>query len=119
MCCCSRTTPPASPRCSRAAPSGVRGLQQGRAAAYVLDEAILLSDASTNPVFKLVGQPFTKEPYGIGLPLDDPAAKQFVNDWLQKIYADGSWAKLWKETVGTVVSGDAPTPPTLGSVAGS
>jgi len=99
--------------------SCVAALQQGRADAYVLDEAILLSDASTNPVFKLVGQPFTKEPYGIGLPLDDPAAKQFVNDWLQKIYADGSWAKLWKETVGTVVSGDAPTPPTLGSVAGS
>ena len=97
----------------------VAAVQQGRADAYVLDQGILISDASTNPAVKVVGQPFTKEPYGIGLPLNDPSAKQFVDDWLQKIYADGSWAKLWKATVGTVVSGDAPTPPTLGSVAGS
>ena len=83
----------------------VAAVQGGRADAYVLDESILLSDASTNPAFKLVGQPFTKEPYGIGLPLDDPSAKQFVNDWLTKIYADGSWAKLWKATVGKVVAG--------------
>ena len=53
----------------------------------------------------MVGQPFTQEPYGIGLPKDDPSAKQFVNAWLQKIYADGSWAKLWKATIGTVVAG--------------
>ena len=94
-------------------------MQGGRADAYVLDESILLSDASTNPAFKLVGQPFTKEPYGIGLPLDDPSAKQFVNDWLTKIYADGSWAKLWKATIGKVVAGDPPAPPAIGSVPGS
>ena len=97
----------------------VAAVQQGRADAYVLDQAILISDASTNPAVKVVGQPFTQEPYGIGLPKDDPAAKQFVNDWLSKIYADGSWAKLWKATVGTVVQGDPPPPPTLGSAQGS
>jgi glutamate transport system substrate-binding protein len=97
----------------------VAAVQQGRADAYVLDQGILISDASTNPAVKVVGQPFTKEPYGIGLPLNDPSAKPFVNDWLQKIYADGSWAKLWKATIGTVVSGDAPAPPAIGSVAGS
>jgi glutamate transport system substrate-binding protein len=97
----------------------VAAVQQGRAEAYVLDQAILISDASTNPAVKVVGQPFTQEPYGIGLPKDDPTAKQFVNDWLTKIYADGSWAKLWKATVGTVVQGDAPPPPTIGSAQGS
>jgi glutamate transport system substrate-binding protein len=97
----------------------VAAVQQGRADAYVLDQGILISDASTNPAVKVVGEPFTKEPYGIGVPLNDPSAKQFVNDWLQKIYADGSWAKLWKGTVGTVVSGDAPAPPAIGSVPGS
>jgi glutamate transport system substrate-binding protein len=97
----------------------VAAVQQGRADAYVLDQGILISDASTNPAVKVVGQPFTKEPYGIGLPLNDPSAKQFVNDWLQKIYTDGSWAKLWKATIGTVVSGDAPAPPAIGSVPGS
>jgi glutamate transport system substrate-binding protein len=97
----------------------VAAVQQGRADAYVLDQAILISDASTNPQVKVVGEPFTKEPYGIGLPLNDPSAKQFVNDWLQKIYADGSWAKLWKATIGTVVQGDAPAPPQIGGVPGT
>jgi glutamate transport system substrate-binding protein len=97
----------------------VAAVQQGRAEAYVLDQAILISDASTNPAVKVVGEPFTQEPYGIGLPLDDPSAKQFVNDWLQKIYADGSWGKLWAATVGTVVKDATPTPPAIGSVPGS
>lgn len=97
----------------------VAAVQQGRADAYVLDQGILISDASTNPAVKVVGEPFTKEPYGIGLPLSDPSAKQFVNDWLKKIFADGTWAKLWKATIGTVVKGDAPAPPTTGSVPGS
>jgi len=93
----------------------VAAVQQGRAEAYVLDQAILISDASTNPAVKVVGEPFTQEPYGIGVPLGDPSAKQFVNDWLQKIYADGSWAKLWQATIGTVVKDQPPTPPTVGS----
>ena len=100
-------------------PQCLAALQQGRADAYVIDESILVSAASRNPAIKVVGQPFTEEPYGIGLPLNDPSAKQFVNDWLQKIYADGSWAKLWQATVGTVVKSDPPAPPTIGSVPGS
>jgi glutamate transport system substrate-binding protein len=97
----------------------VAAVQQGRADAYVLDQGILISDASTNKAVKVVGQPFTKEPYGIGVPLKDKEAKTFVDDWLKKIFADGSWAKLWKATIGTVVSGNAPTPPSIGSVPGS
>lgn len=100
-------------------PQCLAALQQGRADAYVIVESILVSAASRNPAIKVVGQPFTQEPYGIGLPLDDPSAKQFVNDWLQKIYADGSWTRLWQATVGNVVQGDPPTPPALGSVPGS
>ncbi len=97
----------------------VAAVQQGRVDAYVLDQGILISDASTNKAVKVVGQPFTKEPYGIGLPHGDEQAKKFVDDWLQKIFADGSWAKLWKATIGTVVSGDAPQPPAIGSADGS
>lgn len=97
----------------------VAAVQQGRADAYVLDQGILISDASTNKAVKVVGDPFTQEPYGIGLPHGDSAAKKFVDDWLQKIYDNGMWAKLWKATIGTVVSGDAPKPPTIGSANGS
>lgn len=97
----------------------VAAVQQGRAEAYVLDQGILISDASTNKAVKVVGQPFTKEPYGIGLAKDDPAAKEFVNAWLMKIFANGQWEKLWKATVGTVVTGPAPPVPSIGSVPGS
>ena len=94
-------------------------VQQGRADAYVLDQSILISDAISNPAVKVVGEPFTVDPYGIGVSKSDPSAKKFVDAWLQTIYADGSWAKLWKATIGTVVDGDAPAPPKIGSVPGS
>ncbi len=92
---------------------------QGRADAYVLDQSILISDALSNPDVKVVGQPFTVDPYGIGVTKDNAEAKAFVNDWLTKIFADGTWAKLWKATIGTVVAGEAPQPPSIGSVPGS
>jgi glutamate transport system substrate-binding protein len=97
----------------------VAAVQQGRVDAYVLDQGILISDASSNPQVKVVGQPFTKEPYGIGLPKDNPAAKQFVDAWLKTIFKDGTWAKLWKATIGTVVTGQPPSVPAIGSVSGS
>jgi glutamate transport system substrate-binding protein len=97
----------------------VAAVRQGRADAYVLDQSILVSDASTNPAVKVVGKPFTQEPYGIGLSKSNPAAKEFVNAWLKTIFADGEWAKLWKATIGTVVSGNPPTVPSIGSVPGS
>jgi glutamate transport system substrate-binding protein len=97
----------------------VAAVQQGRVDAYVLDQGILISDASTNNQVKVVGQPFTQEPYGIGLPKGQGGAKQFVDNFLTAIYASGDWAKLWKATIGTVVSGDAPAPPTIGSAPGS
>lgn len=97
----------------------VQAVQQKRADAYVLDQGILIGDAVKNTDVKVVGQPFTAEPYGIGLPKDDPVFKQVVNDWLKQIIAAGLWPKLWKATVGTIVPGDAPTPPKIGSVPGS
>jgi glutamate transport system substrate-binding protein len=97
----------------------VAAVQQGRADAYVLDQGILISDASNNKAVKVVGQPFTQEPYGIGLAKNDPAAKAFVDAWLKVIFADGQWAKLWQGTVGTVVSGSPPAVPSIGSVPGS
>ncbi|HLP23073.1 MAG TPA: glutamate ABC transporter substrate-binding protein [Microbacteriaceae bacterium] len=88
----------------------VSALTQRRVDAYVIDESILLSNAVSTPGLKVVGTPFTSDPYGIGLPKES-GAKAFVNQWLSRIIADGSWARLWKATIGTVVEGSAPTPP--------
>ena len=96
----------------------VAAVEQGRADAYVIDQGILLGDAMSDKSLKIVGQPFTQDPYGIGLPKGS-AAKKFVDAWLQKIYADGEWAKLWKATIGTKIAGNPPKVPAIGSAAGS
>ena len=94
-------------------------LKTGRVDAYVIDQGILISNASTDQTLKVVGEPFDNDFYGIGVTRDDPQAKEFVNEWLTKIEADGSWAKLWKSTIGTVVEGEPPAAPKIGSVPGS
>ncbi len=85
----------------------------------MIDESILISNASADKTLKVVGEPFSNDYYGIGVTRSDPEAKAFVNAWLKEIFADGSWAKMWKATVGTVVTGDAPKPPEIGSADGS
>lgn len=98
----------------------LQALEQGRADAYVLDQSIVGGDALQNPSqVKVVGKTFTTEPYGIGVPKDEPAFKSFVNNWLRMIESDGEWAALWKATIGAAIGGTPPTPPTIGSVKGS
>ncbi|TQS41170.1 glutamate ABC transporter substrate-binding protein [Cryptosporangium phraense] len=100
-------------------PQAVQALTQGRGDAYVQDITLLASDAKANPAITVVGNPFTEEPYGIGLKHDDAQMKSFVNTWLKSIQDKGIWANVWKATLGTVVKSDPPTPPAIGSVPGS
>lgn len=100
-------------------PAAVQALIQGRGDAYVQDYTLLASDAASEKQIKVVGQPFTKEPYGIGLKHGDDDFKKFVNEWLKTIQKGGQWGKAWKTTLGTVTDSDVPTPPEIGSVPGS
>ncbi|GHB68448.1 amino acid-binding protein [Streptomyces viridiviolaceus] len=92
----------------------LQALRQGRADAYVLDQGVLAGNASTHQDVKVLSETFGEQPYGIGLPLDRPDFKEFVNDWLKKIEQDGTWAAVWKNTVGTQVPGPVPSPPPVG-----
>lgn len=100
-------------------PEAVQALAQGRGDAYVQDQTLLASDALSNKAIKVVGQPFTKEAYGIGLKHGDSAFKKFINEWLVKTQKNGTWGKVWTATLGTVIQSDIPTPPVIGSVPGS
>jgi len=100
-------------------PAAVQALIQGRGDAYVQDYTLLASDAASEKQIKVVGQPFTKEPYGIGLPHGDSDFKSFVNNWLKTIQKGGQWGQAWKTTLGTVTDSAIPTPPEIGSVPGS
>lgn len=90
-------------------------LEQGRVDAYVFDYSMNLGSIVKNPgKYKVVGDTFgPDDPYGIGLPLDSDGV-QFVNDFLTKIEQDGTWAELWKISIGDRTNVDtAPEPPAL------
>lgn len=76
-------------------------LEQGRVDAYVTDYTLLLNAIVKNPdAYEIAGEVFGPEDnYGIGLPLDSDGV-EFVNEFLQKIEEDGTWASLWKISLG-------------------
>jgi glutamate transport system substrate-binding protein len=76
------------------------------------DNAILKGYAAQQPdKLKVVGQPFSTEPYGIGLNKDDSALRGKIDDILQASFDDGTWQKIYDATLGR--SGSAATPPKL------
>lgn len=100
-------------------PQAMQALKQGRGEAYVQDFTLLASNAAADPSIKVVGQPFTTEAYGIGLKHGDAEFKTFINEWLTKIQADGTWAKVWDATLGAAVESATPDAPVIGSALGS
>jgi len=86
-------------------------LANGRVDAVSTDNVILvgLIDAEGDS-FKLVDNPFTEEPYGIGVPKEDQAMRDFVNDALEEIFENGDWAEAYESTVGAVAE-STPEPP--------
>jgi ABC-type amino acid transport substrate-binding protein len=100
-------------------PECLQALKQDRGVAYVQDETLLVADAQKDPSIQIVTKPFTVDPYGIGLKHGDEQFKSFTNAWLKKIQDAGLWQRIWKNSIGTVVVGDAPQPPRIGSVPGS
>ena len=68
------------------------------------DIVILAGLAAQNEgEFKVVGEPFTEEPYGIGLAKDDTDFRMWINDVLEEAYEDGRYEEAWNATAGTVL----------------
>ncbi|NEE01738.1 glutamate ABC transporter substrate-binding protein [Phytoactinopolyspora halotolerans] len=85
-------------------------LRQGQVDALTTDNVILAGYVSESPDdFKLVGEQFTEEPYGIGLAKGDDEFRDFINDVLEESYDDGSWVEAWESTAGEVL--ETPEPP--------
>lgn len=87
-------------------------LSSGQVKAVTTDNVILAGlAANSNGEFEVVGNPFTEEPYGIGLAKDDTDFRMFINDVLEEAYADGSWAAAWEKTAGAQLP--LPEPPAV------
>lgn len=87
-------------------------LKNGEVDAVTTDNVILYGFVAQDPeAFEVVGKPFTKEPYGIGLKLEDTDFRNFLNDALEASYADGTWVTAWEATAGKFM--DTPVPPAV------
>jgi len=79
-------------------------LRNGAVVAVSTDNVILAGLAAQNEgEFEIAGEPFTEEPYGIGLKHDDTEFRMWINDLLEEIAADGRWEAAWMATAGTVL----------------
>jgi polar amino acid transport system substrate-binding protein len=82
-------------------PSCFLALQQGKVAGWTTDSTILLGYAAKEPgKYELVGDFFSSEPYGIGMPQDDSAWRDAINFALQDMWNDGTYKRIYDKWYG-------------------
>ena len=88
----------------------IEGLKNNTVEAVTTDAVILAGYAAQSPgQYKVVGQPFSPELYGIGLKKDDAELRSKINDALQKMITEGQWKAAFEKNLGP--SGYQPPPP--------
>ncbi|PQP50351.1 glutamate ABC transporter substrate-binding protein [Mycolicibacterium austroafricanum] len=91
----------------------IDALKNGAVDAVTTDEVILAGYAAQSPgAFKIVGEPFSEERYGIGLKKDDTELRTKINDALRKMEESGAWKEAFDKNLGPAGI-TAPTPPPL------
>jgi glutamate transport system substrate-binding protein len=91
----------------------IEALKNGAVDAVTTDEVILAGYAAQTPgAFKIVGEPFSTENYGIGLKKGDTDLRTKINDALEKMEKDGSWKAAFDKNLGPAGI-TAPTPPPI------
>ncbi len=88
-----------------------RLLQKGAVKAVFTDDVILTGLLSQDPGhFRIVGDPVTVEPYGMGIKKDRPEFVAFVNGVIGDMKRDGTWGVLYATWIGQV-TGEKVEPP--------
>ena len=82
-------------------PSCFLPLQQDKVAGWSTDSTILLGYAAKEPgKYELVGDFFSSEPYGIGVPQNDSDWRDAINFAIQDMWADGTYKKIYDKWYG-------------------
>jgi len=81
-------------------------LQQGQVDAVSTIDVLLAGLAAQDPTTEITGAAVSDEPAGIGISRDSPELVRFVNGVLEKLRADGTWARIYQRWLGP-----APAPP--------
>ncbi len=85
-------------------------LSNGQVDVVTTDNVILLGFASeSDGEFKLVGEQFTEEPYGIGITKGDVEFCEFINQTLQD--NEDAYTEAWNSTAGEVEGTETPELP--------
>ncbi|MEH3141249.1 MAG: glutamate ABC transporter substrate-binding protein [Mycobacterium kyogaense] len=91
----------------------IESIKNGAVDAVTTDEVILAGYAAQSPgTFKIVGEPFSEERYGIGLKKDDTELQTKINDALKKMEDSGAWKAAFDKNLGPAGI-TAPAPPPL------
>ncbi|WP_201307120.1 glutamate ABC transporter substrate-binding protein [Companilactobacillus farciminis] len=77
-------------------------LKSGQGDALTTDNVILAGMAVNNPGYKLQGEAFTTEPYGIGINKGQDDFRKAVNKALKEVQQDGTYNKLIVKWFGDV-----------------
>jgi len=82
-------------------PSCFLALKQGKVAGWATDSTILIGYAAKEPgKYELVGDFFSDEPYGMGIPENQSDWRDAINFALQDMWRDGTYMKIYNKWYG-------------------
>ena len=84
-------------------PEAFLALKQGKVSAVTTDSVILigLKGSDENPEkWEIVGDFFSREPYGIGMRENESNLRDFVNKSLMEMWNDGTYKKIYEKWLG-------------------
>jgi polar amino acid transport system substrate-binding protein len=89
-------------------------LQLGEVDAVITDSALAAGQAAQDPSVRLVGDPFTVEPYGVAMHLDDEDLVRRVNKVLDDYRSGGdssAWTASYEKWLAEILEDPNPRPP--------
>lgn len=91
----------------------ISGLENGAVDALTTDNTILAGLAAANEgKFKLVGEGFSDENYGVGLEKGNTQLRDDINAAIEKMFGDGAWAEAVEANLGPA-GFETPEPPEI------
>jgi polar amino acid transport system substrate-binding protein len=89
-------------------------LQKGETDAVSTDDTILAGLQAQDPKFtEVVGDPISREPYGMAIARQNTDFVRFVNAVLAEIRRNGTWNALYTTYIGTSLNVSDPRPPAV------
>lgn len=90
---------------------GFVALQSGQGEALTTDDAILLGMIDQNPDYRLAGESFTEEPYGIAINKNQDAFHEKIEEALDTIQANGVYDEIYDKWFGDILPANSPGSP--------